>query len=131
MNGNLTNQSGTTLTGGTYIVSGTLQYNGANIVTDAAKITLNGASAQIVNQASANALVNLATITATGGLTLNGWPNFTTAGNFTDNGVLALGSGITFVLSGADPHQHRNARPVRQWSPQGFQRDPDADQFRH
>ena len=34
------NFSGTTLTGGTYMVSGTLQFNGANIVNDAAHITL-------------------------------------------------------------------------------------------
>jgi len=101
VNGNLTNQSGTTLTGGTYLVSGTLQYNGANIVTDAAKITLNGASSQIVNQSSANALTNLATITSAGSLTLTGGQSFTTTGSFTNGGTLAVGNGSTFTLSGA------------------------------
>ncbi len=68
VNGNLGNFNSTTKTlmGGTYNLTGTLQFNGANIVTNAGKITLNGASSQIINQTSVNALANFATNAARG-----------------------------------------------------------------
>ena len=100
VNGNLTNFSGTKLTGGTYNVGGTLQFNGANIVTDAANITLTGAAAKIVNQTSVNALTNLATINSGASFGLSGGANFTTAGNFTNNGTLSPGTGTKFVVNG-------------------------------
>ena len=100
VNGNLTNFSGTTLTGGTYNVGGTLQFNGANVVTDAANISLTAPSGQIINQSGVNALANLATITAAGSLSLSGGTNFTTAGNFTNNGSLTVASGGKFLVNG-------------------------------
>ena len=54
------NFSGGTLTGGTYNVAGIFKFAGADIVTNAATIVLDGAAAQIVNQSSANALTNFA-----------------------------------------------------------------------
>lgn len=92
VNGNLSNFSGTTLTGGTYNVTGTLQFNGANIVTNAANITLTGTTSQIIDQSSNNALANFATNATTGKFTINSGRNFTTAGNFTNNGTLTVGS---------------------------------------
>jgi len=92
VNGNLTNFSGTTLTGGTYNVTGTLQFNGANIVTNAANITLTGASSQIINQSSANGLANFATNAPAATFGITGGRNFTTAGNFTNNGTLTIGA---------------------------------------
>jgi hypothetical protein len=91
--GNLTNFSGTTLTGGTYNITGTLKFPGANIVTDDANITLSGASSAITNSTnSANGVANLATIGTGDSFTITGGRNFTTAGNFTNNGTLAVGS---------------------------------------
>src|SRR5215510_3955827 len=69
VNGNLTNFNSTTntLTGGTYNLTGTLQFNGANIVTNAANITLTGTSSQIVDQSGVTSgLRNFAT-NASGG----------------------------------------------------------------
>jgi hypothetical protein len=100
VNGNLTNLSGTTLTGGTYNVGGTLQFNGAGVVTDAANISLTTSSAQIISQNGANALTNLAAISSAGSLSLSGGANFTTAGNFTNNGNLTVASGSNFVVNG-------------------------------
>ena len=102
VNGNLTNFSGTTLTGGVYKVSGTLQFNGANIVTNAANITLNGAHSQILSNTNANALANFATNAAGANFTLGPSRSFTTAGNFTNNGSrsLVIGSGDTFDVNG-------------------------------
>ncbi len=100
VNGNLTNFSGTTLTGGTYNLTGTLQFNGANIVTNAANITLTGTSSQIINQSSGNALANFATNATGGSFTINGGHNFTTAGNFTNNGTLTTGSTAIFTVNG-------------------------------
>src|ERR1700730_17050993 len=74
VNGNLTNFSGTTLTGGTYIVGGTLQFNGANIATNAANITLSGTTSKITDQVGTiNALANFAT--NSGSFTLSGNQN--------------------------------------------------------
>jgi hypothetical protein len=92
----LTNFSGTTLTGGTYNVSGTLKFPGANIVTNAANITLTGTSSKILNATGANGLANFATNAAGAGFTINGRANFTTAGAFTNSGTLTVGSTSTF-----------------------------------
>jgi hypothetical protein len=100
VNGNLTNFSGTTLTGGTYNVGGTLSFNSANIVTNAANITLTGASSNILSNTATNALTNFATNNAGATFALGAGRSFTTAGNFTDNGTLTVGSGDTFKVNG-------------------------------
>src|SRR5262249_42570484 len=92
--------SGTTLTGGAYSLTGTLQFNGANIVTNAANITLTGASASIVDQTGANALANLATNAAGATFALGAQRSFATAGNFTNNGVLDVAAGDKFTVNG-------------------------------
>ena len=80
--GSLTNFSGTTLTGGTYEVLGTLAFAGANIVTNAANITLSGPTAEIENSTtSGNALANLAGNATKSSFTLLGDANFSTAGH--------------------------------------------------
>jgi hypothetical protein len=83
-----------TLAGGTYIVDGTLEFDGANIVTNNASITLSGAASKIVNQSNASALANLATNGGT--FALAAGRNFTTIGNFTNNGTLNIGGGTKF-----------------------------------
>ncbi|HEV3279771.1 MAG TPA: PEP-CTERM sorting domain-containing protein [Terriglobia bacterium] len=100
VSGNLTNFSGTTLTAGTYDVTGTLEFTGANIVTNAASITLMGSSAGIISQTGANALAGFATNATTGKFTLSGGADFTTAGNFTNSGTLTVGNGSTFDVNG-------------------------------
>jgi hypothetical protein len=100
--GSLTNFASSTLTGGTYDVTGTLKFHGANIVTNAANVALTGSAAEIENSSnSANALANFATNSATGSFSLLGGLNFTTAGNFTNNGTLSVGSGSTFAVASA------------------------------
>ena len=97
--GPFSNFSGTTLTGGKYVVDGTLQFTGANIVTNAASITLAGPSAQIVNEGNVNALTNFTTNTASGKFTLSGGQALTTsAGTFTNAGTLTIGSGSSFIV---------------------------------
>jgi hypothetical protein len=98
VNGNLTNFSGTTLTGGTYNVTGTLQFNNANIVTNNANITLTGTSSQIIDQSSNNGLANFAT--NNGSFTLAGNRSFTTAGNFANAGTFTINHGSTFTVGG-------------------------------
>jgi hypothetical protein len=96
VNGSLTNFSGTTLTGGIYNLTGTLQFNGANIVTNAANITLTGTSSQIIDQHSKNGLANFAT--NNGRFALAGGRSFTTVGNFTNAGTFAVNTGSIFAL---------------------------------
>ena len=100
--GALTNFKGTTLTAGTFDVSGTLEFAGANIVTNAAKITLTGTASEILNSTnSANALANLSANAATGTFALAGKRSFTTAGNFSNAGTFTVGSGSTFTVGGS------------------------------
>src|SRR5205823_5052401 len=97
------NSSTHTLTGGTYIDSGTLQFAGANIQTIAANtsVTMSGATAKIEDQTGAAVgLTNLATNNGTFAIA-SGF-NFTTAGNFTNNGTLNIGSGTKFTVNLAD-----------------------------
>ncbi len=99
--GPFSNFSGTTLTGGTYMVSGTLQFNGANIVNDAAKITLTGAPSAIIDQAANDGLRNFAAITSKGSLTLHSKKALVTPGDFSNAGKLTVATGTKFTTGGA------------------------------
>jgi len=76
LGGPVTNFSGSTLAGGTYNVSGTLELDqlgstGGEIVTNSAHITLNGLSSSFIDAAGKEALAKLAQVqslsTVTGG----------------------------------------------------------------
>jgi hypothetical protein len=95
------NSGTSTLTGGTYIVDGILKFDGASITTDAANITLSGASAKIENATGGNAITNLATI-ATGGTFDIITQSFTTTSNFTNNGTLDVGTSAKFIVNLGD-----------------------------
>jgi hypothetical protein len=94
--------SGTTLTGGTYIVSATFQFNNADIQTNAGTIVLDGLSPRIVNESNQDALKNLATNAAGGTFTLRNGSRFSTATSvtFSNMGTLVVGVGCTFTISG-------------------------------
>ncbi len=82
------NSGASSLTGGSYNITGAFKFTGANIVTNAANITLNGSAAAIDNLSSgANAFANLST--NNGALSLLG-ATATTAGALTNNGTLTL-----------------------------------------
>lgn len=85
-----------TLTGGTYIVSGTFQFDKANISNNAANIILDGPSSVIQSQAAHNALANFVTNTAAGGFTLQNGRVFSTAGPFVNLGTIQSLGGATF-----------------------------------
>ena len=93
--GGFTNFGGSTLTGGTYHVAGTLKFPGANIVTNAASIILDGATSQIVNQGNVDALANFATNAATGSFSLQGGRNLTTPA-FINAGNVTIAASSTF-----------------------------------
>lgn len=99
---NFSNTANGTLTGGTYNATGTIEFGstGTSIATDNASIILNGASAQLINLGSQNLLSPLNSIGSSGSFSLQGGANFTTAGNFTNNGALIVGSGSTFDVNG-------------------------------
>ena len=97
--GPFSNFAGTTLTGGKYVVAGTLQFAGANIVTNAAALTLTGGSASIIDQNNSNGLANFTTNAAAGKFTLSGNQNLTTlAGTFANAGTVTVSTGSTFTV---------------------------------
>jgi hypothetical protein len=96
----LTNFANGTLTGGSFIVSGTLKFTGADIRTNAATVVLDGAAAAIVNESNANALTQLATNAAGAGFTLQNGATLSTAGSFSNAGTWTLATGSTLTLGG-------------------------------
>jgi hypothetical protein len=103
LSGNFSNFSATTQTlqGGKYMVTGRLQFNSANVATNAANIVLDGPSAQVIDQFGNNALASLAANAAAGRLTVQNGQNFTASGSFTNGGTVTVGSGSSFTASGA------------------------------
>jgi fibronectin-binding autotransporter adhesin len=105
--GGFTNFSGTTFTGGKYLVNGTLEFDGADIVTNAANITLTGAKSAIINQSGANGLASFATNTKTGSFSLMSGAllnSTVTSGNFSNAGKVTVGVKGNFQISAPQPN---------------------------
>jgi hypothetical protein len=104
LSGGLTNFSGTTLSGGTYNVVGNsvLQFVGADIVTNAATIVLDGANSALLDSNTGNnALTNFSTNAAGASFTLRNGRQFTRLSGFSNSGIVNIGSDSRFeVLSG-------------------------------
>jgi hypothetical protein len=91
------------LTGGTYEVTGILQFDNASIVTDDANIVLIGSGGSTGGQirptgSGSDALANLAFITSNGSLTLRNGRDFATSASpltsLRNDGVLTIGTGV-------------------------------------
>ena len=89
-----------TLTGGTYVVAGTLRFADANIVTNAASIVLDGAGSAIRSDTDADALAGFATNQSAGDFELKNGKNVTTTGAFSNAGDVKIGSASRFTASG-------------------------------
>jgi fibronectin-binding autotransporter adhesin len=101
--GALTNFSGTTLTGGTYNITGTLQFgaSGSSIATNAANITLNGAG-QIIDFGNNNMLSGFNYNASAGVFTLASGASLTTGGgSFTNAGSFTISKGTIFTVGGS------------------------------
>ena len=99
--GQFTNFGGGTLSGGTYLIAGMLQFNQANIVTDAANLVLDGSGpGQILDLVGNNGLANLAVIDAAGMLTLQNGYVLTTGGDLVNFGYLLIDATSQLNVSG-------------------------------
>jgi hypothetical protein len=105
--GPFTNFSSGTLTGGSYIVAGKLEFAAGTkgIATNDAGITLTGATAEILNTTNGkNALTGLTTNGTKGSLTLASNQDFTTSGSLTNSGTIDIqkstGKGTTALIIG-------------------------------
>jgi fibronectin-binding autotransporter adhesin len=99
--GSFTNFADGTLTGGTYLIAGTLQFTGANIVTNAANLVLDGSGpGQILDESGNNGMANLAVNDGSGLLTLLNGYNLTTAGDFSNQGYLLIDFTSVLIVSG-------------------------------
>jgi hypothetical protein len=93
--------SGGTLSSGTYSVTGVLGLPNS-IVTNAAHITLTGASAKILNDnTSINALSALSAITTAGSLSLASGQVLTTSTHLTNAGTITTGAGSALDVHGS------------------------------
>jgi hypothetical protein len=98
LTGPFSNFTGTTLAGGAYLIGGTFQFAGANIVTNAAFLDLDGAG-QILDGSGNDGLAHFAINDAAGTFIVSNGRNFT-AGDFSNNGTLTIGAGSIFTVSG-------------------------------
>lgn len=102
--------SGTTLSGGTFVLGGNLDLNsGVSITTNSSTLTLEGTGT--IKSGSANALAGLATNTKS--LTLADDANFTTTGNFSNTGTLTVDSGSTFKVTSALSQYHSTTNTLQ------------------
>ncbi len=93
--GTLAQISGSTLSGGTFVLGGNLNVgSGINITTNSSTLTLEGGT---IMSGATNALAGLNKNTKS--LTLANNANFTTTGNFTNSGTLTVNSGSTFAVA--------------------------------
>jgi RHS repeat-associated protein len=101
---NAANFSGGTLTGGTWqaAANSTLRIVGANITTNAANLTIDGAGSHIYSDsATTNALAGLGAIAAGSSLALqNGATESSTAASFSNAGALTVGANSVLTLAG-------------------------------
>jgi hypothetical protein len=102
------NSKTNTLTGGAYNLTGTFQFNNANLVTNAANINLSG-NGQILNQNGANGLLNFANNGSKGVFTLSGGQSFTTDGTFANAGSLIVSQESTFGIGGSGNNYEQTA----------------------
>ncbi len=100
INAPFVNFSGTTLTGGTYLVSGTLQFNSAKITTNAAKITLSGTGARIIDQTATNALRSFSTNSSLGTFTVRAGKMLSTPVKLSNSGRFIVGPNSGFTPGG-------------------------------
>lgn len=102
--GSLTNYDPATrtLAAGVFSLAGTgeLRFSGADIESLGSEVTLFGSAARIADTAGNDGLRNLARLLPEGRLTLIS-RNFTTAGDFTNDGALSVSGEGTFVVSGS------------------------------
>jgi hypothetical protein len=92
----LTQISGSTLSGGTFVLGGNLDLTAtANITTNSSVLTLEGGT---IKTGSTNDLANLSSNTDS--LTLASNASFSATGNFTNSGALTINKGSTFTLTG-------------------------------
>ena len=87
-----------TFAGGTYGVAGPLRFTGADIVMNAADITLDGPGAGIIDEADHNALRNLST--NSGRFTMVNGASLPALGNLTNTGAVNIGSATTLTTAG-------------------------------
>jgi fibronectin-binding autotransporter adhesin len=102
------NSTTNTLTGGSYNLNGTFKFENANLVTNAANLTLSGFG-QIVNQNGVNGLLNFSTNSSNGIFTLSGGQDFSTDGTFTNAGSLTVSKSSTFSIGGSGTHYEQTA----------------------
>jgi hypothetical protein len=98
--GQFSNFSGNTLTGGKYMATGSLLFDGASIANNAAGITLTGTTALIGNQSAVNALTGFSTNGTTGAFTATGGQQFSTtlSGNFSNAGKVTAAKNSGFKV---------------------------------
>jgi len=101
--GQFTNFVGGTLSGGTLDLQGTLRFTGADVVNVASKVTLDGASAKIVDETAQDGLRNAAAVNAGGELNIRNGYNLSPAGNFDvlSGGTFDVGLGSTLTVKPA------------------------------
>ena len=89
-----------TLSRGTYLITATLRFPGADLVSNAAHVELVGPASHLLDTSGQNGLRNLRTNTAAGALTIRDGRDLTTPGPFSTAGTVTVGAASTFISTG-------------------------------
>ncbi len=101
VSGKVTQVSGTTLTAGTWQVTGSSTVHSTLDITSAPSLTTVGSKAAVTLSGLNTTFANLAAVTTNQGIfSLLGGQSFTTKGSFTNSGKLTLGPGSTLTVKG-------------------------------
>ena len=100
LSGGFTNFSGTTLTGGTYDLQAPFKFTGANVVTNAADVTLDGPGSALQNENGGDGLAGFATNAPSGALIVRNRA-LVVPGPFANQGDLAVDAGTFTVTNGS------------------------------
>jgi len=99
INGTFKNFANKALTGGMYVLSGTLQFPNASIATNNGNLTLGGTGGQILDSATLkNALAALTLNNSRGILSLQNGGSLTTTTAYTNKGKTTVGTGSTLTV---------------------------------
>ena len=101
------NSTTNTLTGGTYMLGGILQFENANILNNAAKVILTG-NGQIQNQNGANGLANFSNNTSKGTFELTGEQSFETSGTFNNEGTVIISANSFFTIGSTSTNYNQS-----------------------
>jgi len=102
----LTNFQSGTLTGGTYNIAGTMNFDIGDLVTNQAAITMSGSGSVWADASGPNGLSDFSTNGAQGQFSLLNGASLQSGGDFTNSGAVTIGAGSSFTMGSSGTNNY-------------------------